>query len=163
MDSFLEPDTHAIDHKGRIAIPAALRRDEAGRPITRFVLNMGLDGCVNVYSEKDWNRTMQLLMRRVPLGDYEGRMFLRAFTQGKKKVTVDKQGRVPIPPSLSRRASLAREAVVHGGDDHIEIWNPERYSKLLAPILEVEGAYERLAAKDLSGERPGDPKDGEGR
>ena len=157
MTSFLGTDNHAIDHKGRISIPAAMRRNEAGRPITRFVLNMGFDGCVNLYSIDEWRRVMQRL-RRIPMGDPDGRAFRRAFMTDVKEVSVDAQGRVPIPPALSRRASLAREAVVHGGEDHIEIWNPERFQKLLSPVLDVEGQYERLAAKYLRGE---DGLDGE--
>ena len=153
MTSFLGTDTHAIDHKGRISIPAAMRRTDAGRPITRFFLNMGFDGCVNVYSKEEWKRWMELL-RRISVADSNGRTFRRAFLMDAKEVTVDAQGRVPIPPALSRRASLDREAVVHGAEDHIEIWNPERFQKHLAPVIEVEGVYEKLAAELLKDDRP---------
>lgn len=153
MTSFLGTDNHAIDHKGRISIPAAMRRNDAGRPITRFVLNMGFDGCVNVYSKEEWKRMMERL-RRISVADSNGRAFRRAFLMDAKEVTVDAQGRVPIPPALSRRASLDREAVVHGAEDHIEIWNPERFQKLLAPVVDVQGQYEKLAAELLKDEQP---------
>ena len=152
MTSFLGTDNHAIDHKGRISIPAAMRRNDAGRPITRFVLNMGFDGCVSVYAKEEWKRMMERL-RRIPISDANGRAFRRAFLTDAREVTVDAQGRVPIPPALSRRASLDREAVVHGAEDHIEIWNPERFRSLLAPVVEEPGQYERLAAEHLKDER----------
>ena len=153
VSSFLGTDNHAIDHKGRISIPVAMRRTDAGRPVTRFVLNMGFDGCVNAYSKEEWKRMMDRL-RRIPIGDPTGRAFRRAFLMDAKEVSVDAQGRVPIPPALSRRASLDKDAVVHGAEDHIEIWNPERFKRVLAPVVDVEGQYEKLAAEHLGDDRP---------
>jgi MraZ protein len=66
-----------------------------------------------------------------------------------KEVTVDAQGRVPIPPALIRRASLDKEAVVHGAEDHIEIWNPEKFNASVSPVIDVPGQYELLAAEHL--------------
>jgi len=151
MSSFLGTETHAIDHKGRISIPASMRRTDIGRPLRRLVLNMGFDGCVHVFSLDEWKRTMESI-RRIPLSDPNGRVFRRAFLMDAKEVTVDAQGRVPIPPALIRRASLDKEAVVHGAEDHIEIWNPERFQAELAPVTDVKGRYEELAAKFLKSE-----------
>jgi len=148
VTSFLGTDTHAIDHKGRISIPATMRRNDAGRPITRFFLNMGFDGCVNVYSKEEWKRWMELL-RGISMADAAGRAFRRVFLMDAKEVTVDAQGRVPIPPALSRRASLDREAVVHGAEDHIEIWNPEHFRSHTSKVVDVPGEYEKLAAELL--------------
>ena len=151
MTSFLGTDTHAIDHKGRISIPAAMRRTGTGRPLSRFVLNMGFDGCVFAYSPEEWKRMMERL-RRIPISNPNGRAFRRAFLMYAKEVTVDAQGRVPIPPALSRRASLDKEAVVHGAEDHIEIWNPDSFRAAHAPVTDVPGEYERLAAEHLRDE-----------
>ena len=151
MSSFIGTDTHAIDHKGRISIPVSMRRTETGRAITRFVLNMGFDGCVNAYSKEEWKRTMDRL-RRISIANPRGRVFRRAFLNDAKEVTVDAQGRVPIPPALIRRASLDKEAAVHGAEDHIEIWNPDKLRELLAPVIEVKGEYEKLAAELLEDE-----------
>jgi transcriptional regulator MraZ len=153
VTSFLGTDNHAIDHKGRISIPAAMRRNDAGRPITRFVLNMGFDECVSVYSKEEWKQMMEWL-RRIPIANDRGRAFRRAFLTDAKEVTVDAQGRVPIPPALSRRASLDREAVVHGAEDHIEIWNPEKFRRHLSSVMDKPGEYEKLAAEFLKDERP---------
>jgi len=148
MSSFLGTETHAIDHKGRISIPASMRRTDSGRPLRRLVLNMGFDGCVHVFSLEEWKRTMESI-RRIPLSDPKGRVFRRAFLMDAKEVTVDAQGRVPIPPALIRRASLDKEAVVHGAEDHIEIWNPEKFNASVSPVVDVPGQYELLAAEHL--------------
>ncbi len=151
MSSFLGTDTYAIDHKGRIAVPPGMRRGEKGRAITRFFTNMGFDGCVALYSPEEWQRVMRRL-RRIPMGDPSGRQFRRAFMTDAKEVTVDAQGRVAIPPALLRRAGLGKEAVLHGAEDHIELWSPERFRSVVAPVTDVPGEYERLAALHLDEE-----------
>ena len=151
MSPFLGTDNYAVDHKGRISIPAAMRRTDRRKLVTRFVLNMGFDGCVNAYSPEDWSRMMDR-MRKIPLGNATGRAFRRAFMLDAREVTVDSQGRVPIPPALIRRAALGKEAVLHGAEDHIEIWNPDRFRAVLAPVTDVEGQYEKLAAEHLKDE-----------
>ncbi|HEY3216730.1 MAG TPA: division/cell wall cluster transcriptional repressor MraZ [Candidatus Eisenbacteria bacterium] len=152
MSPFLGTDVYAIDHKGRISIPASMRRGAPRRGlITRFVLNMGFDGCVHAYSPEEWERMMGRL-RGISLGNPTGRAFRRAFMMDAREVTVDSQGRVPIPPALMRRAALGKEAVLHGAEDHIEIWNPERFRAVLAPVIDVEGQYEKLAAEHLKDE-----------
>jgi MraZ protein len=126
MSSFLGTDTYAIDHKGRIAIPLALRRgDGRKKPIDRFVLAAGFEGCLALYSLDEWTRVEDRL-RRIPMGGRKGRAFQRAFLMDVVKVSVDSQGRITIPPALMSRAGLSKEAVLHGVLNRIEIWNPER-------------------------------------
>jgi len=152
MSPFLGTDVYAIDHKGRVSIPASMRRAEAGKKsITRFVLNLGFDGCVYAYSPHEWTRMMERL-RKISLGNATGRAFRRAFLMDAKEVTVDSQGRVPIPPALMRRAALGKEAVLHGAEDHIEIWNPDRFRAAVAPVTDIVGEYERLASEHLKDE-----------
>ena len=65
MSSFLGTETHAIDHKGRIAIPAAMRRGEGrGKPLASFVLASGFEGCLALYSLEEWTRVEQRLRRK---------------------------------------------------------------------------------------------------
>jgi MraZ protein len=146
MASFLGTDHYAIDHKGRIAIPASLRRGEGRKkPITAFVLAEGLDGCLALYPPEEWARVEERL-RRIPMGTRNGRAFQRAFLQHAVKVSVDAQGRITIPPALMRRAGLGKEAVLHGQISKIEIWNPER---LEAELKNGQQNLEELAAEVL--------------
>lgn len=46
---------HNIDEKSRLIIPAKFR-SELGE---RFVITKGLDKCLFVYSETEWNKLMQ--------------------------------------------------------------------------------------------------------
>ncbi|HYM80152.1 MAG TPA: division/cell wall cluster transcriptional repressor MraZ [Candidatus Limnocylindria bacterium] len=146
MSSFLGTDTYAIDHKGRIAVPASMRRGPTRKPLTTFVLNMGFDGCVAMYALDEWNRMMERL-GKISKGNPDGRAFQRTFMLHARQVTVDAQGRIPIPPALMDHAGLRKEAVLHGANDHLEIWNSERFQTALAPVTKIEGKYEALAEK----------------
>jgi len=127
VNSFFGTETYSIDHKGRISVPASMRRAE-GRtpPIKDFVLVAGFEGCLVLYEPMEWDRVERRL-RRIPIGDLRGRSFLRSFLKDASKVTVDAQGRITLPPALITRAGLGKEAVLHGQLDRIEIWSPERY------------------------------------
>jgi len=142
MSSFLGTETYAIDHKGRVAIPAAMRRGERGKkPIGTFVLAEGFEGCLALYSEEEWTRVDQRL-RRLPMGGRSGRAFQRAFLLDVVKVSVDAQGRITIPSALIARAGLDKEAVLLGQRTHLEIWNPERLHRVVG---EAEATFEDLA------------------
>ncbi len=141
MSSFLGTETYAIDHKGRIAIPAAMRRDGRKQPLSSFVLGMGLDGCLALYSPEEWKR-LEDKLRRIPMGGRKGRAFRRAFLMNVVKVSVDAQGRITIPPALMSHAGLGKEAVLHGQLKCIEIWNPER---LAAELSQAQDQLESLA------------------
>ena len=90
MASLLGTQTYAIDHKGRIAIPASLRRRDGSKPITSFILKEGFDGCLALCPTEEWTRVEQRL-RRIPMGTREGRRFQRAFLMNVVPVSVDSQ------------------------------------------------------------------------
>ena len=143
MSNYYGTDTYSIDDKGRLAVPAQARR-AAGKNAT-FLLVPGFEGCLALYSEAQW-AVVEERLRLLP-GKRVDRAFKRALLMNAKRVTVDAQGRIPIPPSLMRRAGLGKEAVLHGADDHIEIWNPDRFKAAIAPVTNVDGEYERLASE----------------
>ena len=57
---------------------------------------------------------------------------------------VDKQGRIMIPAPLLRYAGLARDVVVAGVHDHLEIWDRETWRR---ELNEVEGSAEHVAER----------------
>lgn len=145
MPSFIGTYTYAIDHKGRIAIPPSMRRgDSPRRTLTTFYLNRGFDGCVAIYSPDSWQRMLEKIRKFSP-GDSKARAFRRAFLKDAEEVTVDAQGRVTIPPALIALAALGKEAVLHGADTCIEIWDPQRFQEKAASAVAAAGSFEELA------------------
>ena len=74
----------------------------------------------------------------------EGRQMQRFFYAGAVETDLDRQGRVTIPAALMQRAKLARDVVVAGVHDHLEIWDRSEWQRELA---EVEGSAEDVAER----------------
>ena len=148
MSSFYGTETYAIDHKGRISVPANMRRAASGKhPVRSFMLVPGFEGCLALYTEDQWKRVEERL-RQLPMGGHKARSFARAFLMHAHRVTVDAQGRVTIPPALIGRAGLDKEAILLGQVDRIEVWNPQRLKDQLS---QTEGQFESLAEDVLGG------------
>jgi MraZ protein len=143
----------AIDQKGRIAIPAELRRAADRRKGGEwFVLMPGFEGCLMLLDREAWQRLEERL-RENALGSARGRAFQRAFLKDAHQVTVDSQGRITIPPSLMGLAELGREAELRGLIDRIEVWAPDRFDRAIAPFTPEDLA---AMAEDALGPRRGD-------
>ena len=128
MGSLYGAETHAIDQKGRVAIPARIRRSVSPEAHETFVVTPGLDGCLALYPLDEWRQTDERL-RGLPAGDERARRFKRMLLVNAADVQVDAQGRVTLPGKLMELAGLKKEALVLGMVDHIEIWDPERFEK----------------------------------
>ena len=125
---------HSIDEKGRLIIPAKLR-DDLG---DSFVICNGLEGCLFVYSQEEWNKFVAEL-ETLPRMSKDARIFKRYFFGSASEGSFDKQGRVLVPPSLRKNAHLEKEVLVPpslrkaaglekdvvlvGVQDRIEIWD----------------------------------------
>lgn len=149
MATFLGTETYSIDGKNRVVVPAAMRNVGASKkPIEKFVMMRGLDGCVWLYAQEDWKRLEELL-QRLSTGPKDHRAFARTALVGASKVTVDKQGRITISPSLMGHAGLGKEAVLHGQVGRIELWSPDRFQ---SGLVTEAADYDALAEKVLGGE-----------
>lgn len=109
---------HTIDAKGRISMPAKLKKDMGDS----FVLTKGLDGCLFAFSQEEWIN-FETKLKALPLSDKNARNFVRFFLAGATECELDKQGRFLIPNNLRVSASLEKEAVIIGVGTRLEIWN----------------------------------------
>ena len=109
---------HTLDTKGRISMPAKLRKDMGDT----FILTKGLDGCLFAFSQEEW-LNFEMKLKSLPLSDLNARNFVRFFLAGATECEIDKQGRFLIPGNLRQAASLEKEAVIIGVGTRLEIWN----------------------------------------
>ena len=109
---------HTLDAKGRVSMPAKLRRDMG----EAFVVTKGLDGCLFAFSLEEWSN-FENKLKALPLSDRNARNFVRFFLAGATECELDKQGRFLIPINLRTAASLEKEAVIIGVGTRLEIWN----------------------------------------
>ena len=121
---FMGEYDHTLDPKGRMIVPAKFR-EELGE---RFILTLGLDGCLFAYPMGEWEQFVDRL-RTLP-GTKEGRQLQRHFMAGAAEVDVDKQGRFLIPGKLREQAGLTKDVVLVGVLSKIELWSKERWEEI---------------------------------
>jgi MraZ protein len=119
---FMSEYNHTIDPKGRLIIPSKFREALGDE----FVVTKGMDGCLFVYSNTDWN-TFETKLTALPLINKEARKFARFFLAGAAAVEVDKQGRILIPAPLRTFAAIEKDVVLVGVGSRIEIWSKEQW------------------------------------
>ena len=119
---FLGEYRHSIDDKGRIIIPSKLRNDLGNN----FIITKGLDGCLFIYSQKEWNSIINKYKNLPDTKDK--RSFMRIFLSGASICDYDRQGRINIPPALIKYANIDKECVIVGVFDRLEIWSIESWN-----------------------------------
>lgn len=122
---------HRIDGKGRLVLPAKFR-SQIGETV---VCTVGLDNCLAVYPMDAWNAYLQCL-QRLPFTKAQARQFMRTLLGAAEELPVDRQGRVLLPVKLRAYAQLEERVVVNGVNDHLEIWNGERWAASNGAMLE---------------------------
>ena len=129
---------HTIDAKGRLFIPAALRK-ELGQT---FHITVGQDHCLSVYSDESWAAFMAKLKEL----SYNEVKKLRALFAYAADCEPDSQGRILIPAKLREYAGLTKEVVVVGSFDRAEIWSAERWAAIENEAFST-GALEQAMAE----------------
>ena len=122
---FMSEYNHTLDTKGRLIIPAKFR-EILGE---EFVISKGMDGCLFVYANDDWNAFEQKLTS-LPLINKEARQFARFFLAGAATVEVDKQGRILLPAHLREFAGLEKDVVLVGVGSRVEIWSKDKWENM---------------------------------
>jgi MraZ protein len=121
---FIGEYQHSIDQKGRVAVPAKFR-PQLG---TGVVVTRGLDHCLFIYTETEWQELAQKLVA-LPLTQANSRAFVRLMLAGAMQVSLDSQGRILLPDYLREYAGLNKEAVIAGLFNRVEIWDKEKWQE----------------------------------
>lgn len=131
--------TNSIDAKGRLFIPAALRKHLGAT----FHVTVGQDRCLSVYSDESWAAFMEKL-KALPYSEVKR---LRALFAYAADCEPDGQGRILLPAKLREYAGLTKEVVVIGCYDRVEIWDAERWAATATAAFdsgELEAAMAEL-------------------
>lgn len=127
---------HNIDAKGRLFMPAKLR-DILG---THFIVTKGLDRCLFVYSDEEWEKLQQKFANS-PMSKQSVRQVARFFFGGATDVEPDKQGRVLVPANLREFAGLDKNVVIVGVGTRAEIWDVDTWKdyndKVSSDVTEI--------------------------
>ena len=140
---FMGEYNHTIDAKGRLIVPSKFREALGDT----FVVTKGLDGCLFVYDNEEW-QAFEEKLRSLPITKKEARQFARFFLAGAAEVEVDKQGRILVPNILREFAQISKDVVLIGVASRIEIWSKERFEGM-ASFEDMDEIAEHMAQLGL--------------
>jgi MraZ protein len=123
---FIGQHTPKLDDKGRLFLPAKFRP----RLVDGVVLMQGMEHCIFGWTIEAYEGIADRL-RELPFTNRASRNFQRMVTAGSFEETLDKQGRVVIPPKLREWAFLDRDVTVIGAGNRFEIWDTTRWDDFL--------------------------------
>ena len=122
---FLGEYQHSVDSKGRLVLPSRFRdRLERGLVVTK-----GQERCLYVFPIDRWDQEVEQV-NNLPRTDRRSRNYARSFFGSASDQQLDRQGRIQIPQPLREYASLAKDVVVIGVADRVEIWNVESWESV---------------------------------
>lgn len=128
MISFVGDYYCKIDSKGRIMIPATLKKQMGDAYITRFIIKKSIfEKCLLLYPYEEWERQVNILRNKINPYNRDHVNFIREFYKGTAEVFLDNNNRILIPKRLIEWAGLKNDIVLAGQDDKIAIWDKDNY------------------------------------
>lgn len=138
---------HTIDAKGRVSLPQKFRDgllggsakadsakehrdseqqdDDAGESL---IITTGIDKCLVAYPKAEWD-AFEARLAALPQFDPAVVQIKRIYVAGATECTIDRHGRLLIPPMLREYAGLGRDVVFAGMVTTIEIWSKETWTE----------------------------------
>jgi MraZ protein len=126
MSSFKGSYTYSIDSKGRMNIPARLRKYVSPDANDTFVITRGYEQCLFVYPLDEWSKLEESIRQLSPTNP-QHRYFTRTLLENAIESQLDGQFRITIPRELIHLAAIENDVLILGVLERIEIWNPNTY------------------------------------
>ena len=131
-----------LDDKGRLALPAALKRAFAKHDVDSLVLTFH-EGAVWAWTPDVFERTIEEPLSNQDPFNPSVLQFTHAILAPAQDVDVDRQGRIRVPPPLRKLAGLDREVMVNSLGNRLEIWDKAawqaHFEKCLAAVPRLDG------------------------
>ncbi len=131
MNSLIGTYECKVDAKGRLMLPAALKKQLAPELQNGFVLKRAVfQECLELYPMKEWEMLMQKV-NKLNRFKKKNNDFIRRFTAGVKMIEVDANGRLLIPKDLVGFANINKDIVMSSAVNIVEIWDKTKYEKAI--------------------------------
>ena len=138
---------HTLDAKNRLTVPARYRAALADGVV--LAMPVDLEPCVGVWRPEDYDRYTRRALAELPPLSPRLNELERFFYGSSQDAELDAAGRIMIPGFLGEHASLAKEVVVVGVGDRLELWSrsgwDEHRSTLLSGVAEVTARADAAA------------------
>lgn len=130
MNSIIGTYECKIDTKGRVLVPASIKK-QLPAMADGFVLKRSVfESCLELWPMEEWNKMMLKIGKLNPF-DKKNDMFIRRFMAGVKMIDIDDAGRMLISKDLIEFAGISKELVFSSKVNIVEIWDKKAYESIL--------------------------------
>lgn len=129
LDAIIGTYECKVDAKGRVLLPAPLKKQLASSLQNGFVLKRSVfQKCLELYPMEEWNLMMKKI-NKLNKFNKKNNDFIRRFTAGVKVVEIDALGRLLIAKDLVDYAGILKDVVFSSAVTIVEIWDKDLYEK----------------------------------
>ncbi len=130
-----------LDPKGRLVLPAKLRRRLQAEGITSLVFMIYPNfQAIFAFTPEDWKQKVMSHLDGGFIFDARIMALAHILDSGSQGVDIDKQGRILVPPKMRGEAGLDRELVLQTVQGRLEIWSADAWQARKAELAKaVEG------------------------
>jgi MraZ protein len=130
MTHFLGEFECKLDAKGRLMLPAALRKQVSPEAQDKFVVNRGFENCLALYPYNEWQK-ISAEVNRLNMYVKKNREFARYFYRGATELELDTAGRLLLPKRLLEYAEVDKDLILSAYANKIEVWSKARFESVL--------------------------------
>ena len=133
MNTFHGTFHHTLDAKNRLTVPSRFRSTLAGQ----IFLVRGAEPCLSVYPAATYDTMAEAALAQMNPMSAQKREFARLFYANAMSVELDGAGRIMLPVLFMEHAGIgAREVVVAGAGDCLEVWDRARWDSYDADLAQ---------------------------
>jgi MraZ protein len=138
---------HTLDAKNRLTVPARYRATLAEGVV--MAMPVDLEPCVGVWRPQEYERYTERALAQLPPLSPRLAELERFFYGSSQDAELDAAGRIMLPGFLLEHAALAKDVVVVGAGDRLELWDRDRWNEhrptLLGGVAEITARVDHPA------------------
>lgn len=133
-----------LDAKGRLVLPAGLKKQLEGTLSKGFVVNRDVfQPCLVLYPHTVWEQTSRMLGRLNRFVE-KNMEFIRRFTSGATHLELDGSGRLLLPKALMDDPKLGKDLKLVCLGDRVEVWSREAYARMRREKVNLSALAEEV-------------------
>jgi len=132
---------HTLDGKGRLNI-ATRFRDVLRKQYDERLMVMPWNSCLKAYPMPTWEELEVSLMAEGRKHPQQVKL-IRYMIGGVVECSLDRQGRILLPPNLREECGLSKDVVVNGMISYFEIWDKANWEQINRPSGEQFADFEQ--------------------
>ncbi|MFZ5516012.1 MAG: division/cell wall cluster transcriptional repressor MraZ [Candidatus Zhuqueibacterota bacterium] len=150
MAFFIGEFFYTLDEKGRVNIPAKFRKATSHEAQGNYIITYGKDQCVYIYPMDIYEKKMVSVIDNLSEANAEHRAYMSLMGSRASDATLDKQGRIMIPPKYLEWAGIDKNVHIIGAYNRIEVWNPDIRKEYQNKLADLGESLEEKIVQNLN-------------